>query len=114
MSLKEGIAVALFGLYVLFAPQTNAASGQGVAMDHTAQVENCKNILRDELHIGMALSSGKPAYVLKADAAGVRKELGEERYARVLTLIDQANVEYLQGKLSKWFNTYWVACLNPL
>jgi hypothetical protein len=101
-------------VFMAFMSSVYAASGQGVALDHTAQVEECKNLLRDELHIGMALASGKPAYVLKADAAGVRKELGEDRYTRVLTLIDQANIEYLQGKLSKWFNTYWTACLNPI
>lgn len=112
--IKDFLAVVLFGSFCLFSDMARPASGQGVAEDQTAKVEKCKQILKDELHIGVALGQGKSADHLKLDAMQVRGKLGEERYAHVLELIDQANVEYLQGKLSKWFNGYWVACLNPV
>jgi len=110
------IALFVVGAFAFLAPPpAHAASGQGVAQDQTARVEECKQILKDELHISWALShERKSADQVRADAAQVRGQMGEERYAHVLELIDQADAQYLQGKLSLWFNKYWVACLNPI
>ena len=110
MNLKELAVIAAFGAACLLASQSHAASGQGVA--EAARVEECKNILRDELHIGMALAKGQSADHIRIDAMSVRGELGEERYVRVLELIDAAHLAFMQGKLSEWFDQFWQTCVR--
>ena len=87
--------------------QTKAASSN-ILRAGSAGEYKCRQKLMDHAVIGNARAHGMPREDLESRATMNREQFGEERYANVMRLIDEA---YHAEDIQAWFDTHWSKCI---
>jgi hypothetical protein len=89
-------------------PNDPAASSESLKGPPIGMEEACNNLRFDIMRIGKAISDGVPMEQLKSFAQRSLPQLGEERLARILSMIDSAYAH--KGPFIEWMQAQYASC----
>lgn len=77
--------------------------------------DECKAVLTDQIYIFRMIGQKQDTFShMRQRAKNSREGMGEEHYAKVLQLLEEAEKAYNEGTLQKWFDDYWHICYDGI